>query len=264
MTRSPRTRRTPVNLSESISRQLNMYAIAAGAAGVGMLALAQPAEGKIVYHQAHRVIGPNSKYKLDLNHDGITDFTLWAATFKTFDSRGGNIGIVIPAGNAARGYLRSTTFLGPFNLASALRAGTKVQGGQRFLDKSAEMALSFYTTVRTYVAIGPWLNVKNRYLGLRFVVDGQTHYGWARLNVNCKTHSECSGLLTGYAYETIPGKGIIAGATQSSDDTEKNMEQPNPAALTVPTPKPAMLGALAMGAPGLSIWRRKETSLDGQ
>ena len=34
------------DLSESISQRLNAYALAAGAAGVGALALANPAEGK--------------------------------------------------------------------------------------------------------------------------------------------------------------------------------------------------------------------------
>jgi hypothetical protein len=53
-----------------------MYALAAGAAGVGVLALAQPVEAKIVYTPAHRVIGPDMKYLLDLNHDGLTDFTI--------------------------------------------------------------------------------------------------------------------------------------------------------------------------------------------
>jgi hypothetical protein len=41
-----------------------------------MLALAQPAEAKIVYHHSHRVIGPGQHYAIDLNRDGVTDFTL--------------------------------------------------------------------------------------------------------------------------------------------------------------------------------------------
>ena len=60
-------------------------------------------------------------------------------------------------------------------------------------------------------------------------------------------------VLLGYAYETIAGKAIIAGAT-SGPDAE-------PAASLNPrTPEPATLGALAIGAPGLSIWRRRESA----
>src|SRR5450755_290968 len=76
MKRSPWTRKTSANLSESIGRQLNMYALAAGAAGVGVLALAQSVEAKVVYTATHHVIGPNHSYRLDLNHDGTTDFRL--------------------------------------------------------------------------------------------------------------------------------------------------------------------------------------------
>jgi hypothetical protein len=88
---------------------------------------------------------------------------------------------------------------------------------------------------------------------LRFQIKGKTHYGWARLNVSVHKLSIVA-TLTGYAYETIPNKSIIAGRTKGPDD----MEQPD-AALTTPTPEPATLGALAMGARGLSIWRREET-----
>ncbi len=49
----------PARLSASIHQQLNAYALAASAAGVGMLALVQPAEAKIVYTKAGRfVVGP--------------------------------------------------------------------------------------------------------------------------------------------------------------------------------------------------------------
>jgi hypothetical protein len=58
--------------------------------------------------------------------------------------------------------------------------------------------------------------------------------------------------LTGYAYETIPGKAIIAGATKGPEDAEPT------ATLSSHTPEPVTLGVLALGAPGLSIWRRDE------
>jgi hypothetical protein len=38
------------NLSQSVQQQLNKYVLAAGAAGVGVLALGHPAEAKIVLH----------------------------------------------------------------------------------------------------------------------------------------------------------------------------------------------------------------------
>jgi hypothetical protein len=68
--------RIPSQLSECLHQRLNMYALAASAAGVGVLALTVPADAKIIYTPAHVVIGKFQSLKLDLNHDGITDFGL--------------------------------------------------------------------------------------------------------------------------------------------------------------------------------------------
>jgi hypothetical protein len=99
---------------------------------------------------------------------------------------------------------------------------------------------------------------------LKFSIHGKTHYGWARFEEHFGKGNPpgISVLLNGYAYETIPDKPIIAGQTKGTEDSD--FKQSNPTSQTLPTPEPATLGALAMGAPGLSIWRRKESSLDGQ
>ena len=110
----------------------------------------------------------------------------------------------------------------------------------------------------SYYSRGYWAgNLKNRYLGVRFQLKGQTHYGWIRLTVTTNVKSGRPSLeatITGYAYETIPGKSIIAGATKGPDNTEPT------ASLNTLVPEPASLGVLALGAPGLSIWRREKAA----
>jgi hypothetical protein len=49
-------RRRAGQLSAQVHQRLNSYALAASAAGVGMLALAQPAEAKIVYTHTHHTL----------------------------------------------------------------------------------------------------------------------------------------------------------------------------------------------------------------
>lgn len=72
-----RSRWPRTNLPDSLHRQLNMYARAAGAAGVGALALAQGAEAKIVYTPANlKIVQNGGLITFDLNHDGIADFGL--------------------------------------------------------------------------------------------------------------------------------------------------------------------------------------------
>ncbi len=89
---------------------------------------------------------------------------------------------------------------------------------------------------------GKWINVTNRYLGLKFKIGRKTHYGWTRLNVHLPGNYLVDATLTGYAYETIPNKPIIAGKTRGRD---------------VITLEPASLGHLAQGASRLSAWRKE-------
>src|SRR5579863_7567792 len=72
--------RAASRLSQELDKQLLPYVAAASAAGVGMLALAQPAEGKIVYRPTHKVVQINQAVPIDLNHDGIHDFDVFNRT----------------------------------------------------------------------------------------------------------------------------------------------------------------------------------------
>ena len=231
MKRSLRPRKT-ATLPESIQRQLNMYALAASAAGVGILALSVPAEGAIVYTPAHHRIPKGGSVKLDLNHDGVTDFR-FVATFQTTTSTfRSNLSVLPAAGNGVEGWTGGRPY------ASALRLGAGI-GPLRYFPGKQMASVNVGPAAIYYVGI--WVNVKNRYLGLRFKIKGKTHFGWARLGVQVQNHTVV-GTLTGYAYETIPGKAIKAGQTKDDDATIQ----------------PASLGHLARGASALSAWRGKQ------
>jgi hypothetical protein len=88
-----RPARVPSQLSASLHKRLNAYALAASAAGVGVLALAHPAEARIVYTPAHVKIEPNQLYNIDLNHDGKFDFTL--SNHSTATSLGTHRGLLV-------------------------------------------------------------------------------------------------------------------------------------------------------------------------
>jgi len=218
-----------------------------------MLALTMPAEAKIVYTPASQTINVYGFYALDLNHDGIADFTIQLKTsHATGTDHFTTLGVLSPQNNAVEGGKTDTYGRGPY--AFALRRGALI-GPKRPFPGSL---MAWAGTISDFSVFGGrWLNVKNRYLGLKFKIHGKTHYGWARLSVVSTRSSITSATLTGYAYETIPNKPIIAGRTKGPDDI--SVGGPDPA-VTKPTAEPASLGALAMGASGLSIWRRKESS----
>jgi hypothetical protein len=230
-----------------------MYTLAAGAAGVGMLALARSAEAKIVYTPANVKIVPNHTVRLDLNHDGKSDFTFKNVLFTSTGAtsfRSDRLSILPVSANQIWGRKTSRGY----DYASALVAGVKVGASGAFSAGPRSMAFGMDQGGSFYCE-GKWNNVQKRYLGLKFMIHGKTHFGWARLNTNCNLY-KVEAVLTGYAYETIPGKAIITGRTHGPD-----AEQPDPASLTRPAEKPASLGLLAIGAPGLSIWRREECGL---
>src|SRR5579859_974743 len=64
-------------LHGSLEHRLAMYAMAASAAGAGLLSFSQPASAKVVYTKRHKHLLANVPLPLDLNRDGITDFSLF-------------------------------------------------------------------------------------------------------------------------------------------------------------------------------------------
>jgi len=248
MKRSGRPGKIPSSLSEPVHQDLNMYAISATAAGVSLLALAQPADAKIVYTPTHVVISPYGVhlYDLDLSHNGETDFVLQTKFYSTTNQSAGTQRLIASGvgGNGLENY------------AEPLKAGKSVGPHKKFENRGV-MASAFESAGGSTIVRGPWANVNNQYLGLKFKLKGQIHYGWARLTVQVdKEIFYLKATLTGYAYETIPNKLIIAGDTKGVDNAV-----PQPVAISgrTPTQGAATLGALAMGSPGLSIWRREES-----
>jgi hypothetical protein len=222
-----------------------MYALAAAAAGAGVLVLTPLAEAKIVYTKAHQVIGLRQHYNLDLNHDGNIDFVIKnsSAGFSSGNRRflyasGITTGTAL---NEAVGSVNKYGFL-----AAALKPGARIGGVRKFWNQ-AKMVFNCSGTecgLESSRTSGNWVNVTNRYLGLRFVIKGKVHYGWARLSVQYVRFTTLSATLTGYAYETIPGKSIVAGQTKGPDGGKRAASNASLAA----APSRASLGRLALGS----------------
>ena len=225
MKRSIRPRRI-VGLSESLHHRLNSYALAASAAGVGMLALARPADGRIVYTHTNKKIVNN--LPIDLNHDGIVDFSL------SFSSKRTSMGNYTVYLNAVPRSMNGVVSSGKF--AADLPSGVTIDSQQDFASGPKIMGTLGYSHGHS-ACYGPWIN-KKRYLGFKFDISGEQHYGWASLGLWCSRGfggPKLFGHLRGYAYETIPNKPIITGKTKGPD------------VIAVGT---GSLGALAAGAAG--------------
>ena len=159
----------------------------------------------------------------------------------------------------------NTTEKGAANVAKALNPGQRIGSSQRFVNQGGGgvlMGEAIYSPGGGQYR-GNWIHVVNHYLGLKFQINGQTHFGWARMTVNLSLLRPMQVLLTGYAYETNPNTPIIAGQQEGDAGvapTEPRTDggaEPD-AFLAVPTaPQPASLAVLALGATGLPLWRRR-------
>lgn len=240
MSRAPRSRNI-FGISDSLNRRLNTYAQVASAAGVSVLAMAGTSEAKVIYTETYQVTHSGFPLYIDLNHDGIKDFILRTSFYQ--GSSGLEVGLTAAgyrnANNRVAGR-RFSTGSGYFvSAAYALRAGARIGPKGNFSVRLPFMAVELFDALgSTYSDLGAWVGegngVTDRYLGFKFVIRGEVHYGWARFNVTLgheRQFEDVSGTLTGYAYETVPGKPIITGQTTGPD------------VITVPE----TLGGLALG-----------------
>jgi hypothetical protein len=264
------------NLSGSEFRQkLGSYALAAGAAGVSAFALAQPAEAMIVYTPAHQKMGTSSTIFLDLNHDGINDFRL--VTTQTVRCVGficSTTGLRPETGfqstnakMAVYGSFTGNQVVGPSKFAAVLPPGEAIGRGRRFPGGNV-MVHASAVSAHLEAVTGSWKanesqpgTIKNHYLGLKFIVNGETHYGWARLTVQVLMNGSPSvnALLSGYAFETAVDKPIRAGQESDNIDTARFYVSPPSSASYKATS--LSLGRLALGTHGLAAWRRNEPEL---
>ncbi len=205
--------RPVAKLHDSLEHRLAMYAMAASAAGVGLLATAQSAAAKVVYTKVHQAIPANVAVPLDLNRDGVADFSLFLrqTTYRN------SLDVLANQSNQVAGYcgVLSSSYCGASALLPAVRVGPNRRFGPYKLMVAGGGCSRTSSSSRSYCrSFGPWGNVRKRYLGFEFFVKGKIHYGWARLNVDI---DKVAPVLTGYAYETVPNKSLVTGKTRGPD-----------------------------------------------
>jgi hypothetical protein len=233
----------PSKLKPSLDSRLMGYVTVATATGVTALAFGQSATAEIVYTPADINVG--TYYSLDINHDGVPDFTLETVPY---DSGHGDFLLLfldVP-GNAVRPPFEG----GGTRNAAALPIGAHIGPAQTFTTHTTYGGV-FMGNAFQYGSIhdsnGPWLGATNKFLGLKFLIDGEVHYGWARLTVT----GGISATISGYAYETVSNKVIWAGQRSENQNEKAPVSLPN-------AREASELGLLACGASGLALWRREQ------
>jgi hypothetical protein len=237
---------------------MKVYSVAAAAAGVSLLALAPLAEGEVVITRKNIPI-PISSYffppphpvPISLNNDGINDFSFELYTF-AYHSFNDDLYMKPLEGGAVVGAAGSKSIFYASALARGARIGPSAHfssKGEAFIERAHGIDASSNYSRKLY---GNWGgNPANRYIGVKFLIDGATHYGWVRFTVTTQPRG-FSATITAYAYETVANKRILAGISEK--DSASTQAEPKTESLGQPS-----LGVLAAGAAGLALWRRDET-----
>ncbi len=187
----------------------------------------------------------SGSYNIDLNNDGLNDFTFTA--WWTFLGCGGNC------------YIRlDTTRIKPTGLswvsdytngqAAKLNSGDSINASSPLWTNfqpqllynnrgDCSLPLGYCTPAQAFVlphylpSFGIWHSVVDKYLALKIQVTGNIYYGWARLDAGG------DGLdikIKDYAYNSIPNQPILAGQTTATGIIENSFATsirlfPNPA-----------------------------------
>ena len=264
--------RTQSRLSAKLERNLSAYAVAAGSAGVALLAIVQPLEAKIVSTKVHLVVPTSGPAQFDINHDGQYDFALsnvnfmlGATTCTSTGARQGqghrpplgcgpfDFGLQVSPLHAANEVWQSGSSYGK-KCAADVKSGVNIGPKRPFA--AAPLVMAGLSGTSEGHPFCPWAFPHHPYLGVKFVDKvGRLHYGWVRVSVQ----TDYSTVIEEYAYETIPNKPIPAGVAKGGDSDSSAVDQS--ASLVPRAPEPASLGRLAQGASGLAAWRRKDEVL---
>jgi hypothetical protein len=158
-------------------------------------------------------------YGLDLNADSVVDFL-----FEALENSSQFV-VVVPQGTNA-------VAKAGFPKAQRLNFGDPIPNGLEFTFDTFTMLLA---KRRPYGKdFGNWTpDGTPGFLGVRFDISGDTHYGWVRVGV---TFGSTSFRIVDWAYNSTPGEALKAGE---------------------PIPEPSTLSLMALGAAGLLALRRR-------
>jgi hypothetical protein len=144
-------------------------------------------------------------HDVDLNNDGIFDFTFENHfNLTSFNPQHGS--------SAYANWIVLNPHAGNSAGLNPLDSGVQVNSTLSDLF-SAAFTLAFCGQVAdefgtTFQYSGAWRDQYEKFMGVRFIIKGEPHYGWIRLSVNSHANNY---ILHDYAYEIMPDLAIAAG-----------------------------------------------------
>lgn len=204
-------------MKKNLQSRISKYTAVAGA-----VVSAAGAQAQVVYtdvnpdysHDAPQNNG-FAIYPLDLNNDQTFDFLVASKDSLYASGTMLRYTLAVPygAGNAVAGENP-----GGYDYALALDINSMVDSTLNWIAATNTMA---YNVNSANPYNENWNGVTDKYLGLQFLVGGNTHYGWARLDSYAIGDSI---VVKDYAFNATPNGGIMTGDMGSVSLTETQIE----------------------------------------
>lgn len=190
---------TSLNLSKRVAQY--------GALSLAIAGVAD-ANGQIIYTDAGNIGGVGATIHIDMNNNGDYEFFIrQKANYLSIAALQSGSTSANPYPGSILGYD------GNFGYPFALGSGYVISDGNAtWMPEDANFkVMNFENNCGVTSYYSNWCNVQDRFLGLRFKIGIETHYGWARLDVEGNTNSGFGFILKDYAYNATPGACITAG-----------------------------------------------------
>lgn len=190
-------------MKKNLQSRISKYTAVAGAVVSAAGAQAQVVYTDVNPDYSHDAPQDNgfAIYPLDLNNDQTVDFVIASRDTVTANAHV-RFTLAAPygAGNAVAGENP-----GGYDYALALDINSMVDSTLNWIAATNTMA---YNVDSANPYNENWNGVTDKYLGLKFVVGANTHYGWARLDSYAIGDSI---VVKDYAFEATPNVGIMTG-----------------------------------------------------
>lgn len=201
-----------------LSKKLKSYTT------IALSAIAADAASQVIYTDIRdtTLINNGDFFDIDLNNDGINDLTI-SLTKSIYSSTYGSYSIYVNYNSVDASAVSNNQINVLYNTSYSVNEALAFTNNQS-INSSANSWTSYgfvgayatgsivspYSTSALYANIGQFPGQGDRFLGVRFRIGNNTHYGWVRLDVSALSDT---AIIKDFAFDTTANAPILAGDT---------------------------------------------------